>query len=116
MTEDVLRLLLEIRKAIESDWQPGSVGWQAIATRIDALLARPPGYGLDPLDLARKAWEKANRSDPLKAMQLMRAEIESRPQFVGQAIEKAAKDWLRQIGVPDPTTNFAGSFTADSGS
>jgi hypothetical protein len=64
MTEDILRLLLEIRKAIESDWQPGSVGWQNIATRIDTLLPRPPGYGLDPLEVARKAWENLTAAIP----------------------------------------------------
>ena len=114
MTGEIIKLLRDIRHGIESQWGPGAVGWESVASRIDALLERPPGRMLDPQEVARKCWEKVGRSDPQEATHLLRAEIENRAGLWEKAVEFAAKGWLYEIGVPLPTTNCSGSFKADS--
>lgn len=114
MTNEILQLLLEIRRGVESEWPPRCVGWESIANRIDALLARPPGGWLDPLDVARKCWEEVQHGDPQMATQLLRTEIERHPRLLEKALELAAREWLYKIGMPPRTTNFPESFTADS--
>ena len=42
MTEELLKLLLEIRDAIRNGYGPHCVGWESIGTRIDDILDRGP--------------------------------------------------------------------------